>query len=56
MRLVLRRKASECKDFGNWNRSFRKVFHHRVTETQRKPNRCNGRESLEEEHIQIGNS
>ncbi|MDQ1389451.1 MAG: hypothetical protein QOF56_2905 [Acidobacteriaceae bacterium] len=32
MRLVLRRKASECKDFGNWNRSFRKVFHHRDTE------------------------
>src|ERR1700722_3360105 len=42
MRLVLRRKASEGKDFGNWNRSFRKAFHHGVTETPRKTNGCNG--------------
>ena len=46
MRLVLRRKAGEGKDFGNWNRSFHESLHHRVTETQRKPKYVNGLTTL----------
>jgi hypothetical protein len=30
--MVLRRGASEGRDFGNWEMSVHRAFHHRVTE------------------------